>query len=414
MNKNFYMLNRQRLVNSISDDKCIMVFSSGYEINRSADENYEFQVNNNFYYLTGITQPNVFLIIIKDNERHMEILYIDEYDEMYEKWMGHRLTKKEASQISGIYMSNIDYVSNFISDVDSYMLDYKEVYLDLETKQNKNHNSFGLSFKDYLLEKHKDINVNDAYQDIIFLRMAKQTCEIRAIKRAIETTRLGIESLMKNAKSGMYEYQLEAYYDLAIKQDGNKPVSFKTIAASGINATTLHYSTNNSIINEGDLILFDLGCKDEGYCSDITRTFPVNGKFTPLQRKIYNIVLKANKEVLKKAKAGMTLKDLQEICIDVLAEGCLKAKLIKEKEEIKKYYFHGVSHSIGLDTHDPFLRSQPLPVNAVISNEPGLYFKEYNIGIRIEDDILIKENKAINLSKSIIKGVAQIERFMKR
>jgi Xaa-Pro aminopeptidase len=219
---------------------------------------------------------------------------------------------------------------------------------------------------------------------------------------------------MKNAKSGMYEYQLEAYYDLAIKQDGNKPVSFKTIAASGINATTLHYSTNNSIINDGDLILFDLGCKDEGYCSDITRTFPVNGKFTPLQRKIYNIVLKANKEVLKKAKAGMTLKDLQEICIDVLAEGCLKAKLIKEKEEIKKYYFHGVSHSIGLDTHDPFLRSQPLPVNAVISNEPGLYFKEYNIGIRIEDDILIKENKAINLSKSIIKGVAQIERFMKQ
>lgn len=414
MNKNFYMLNRQRLVNSLSDDKCIMVFSSGYEINRSADENYEFQVNNNFYYLTGITQPNVFLIIIKDNERHMEILYIDEYDEMYEKWMGHRLTKKEASQISGIYMSNIDYVSNFISDVDSYMLDYKEVYLDLETKQNKNHNSFGLSFKEYLLEKHKDINVNDAYQDIIFLRMAKQNCEIRAIKRAIETTRLGIESLMKNAKSGMYEYQLEAYYDLAIKQDGNKPVSFKTIAASGINATTLHYSTNNSIINEGDLILFDLGCKDEGYCSDITRTFPVNGKFTPLQRKIYNIVLKANKEVLKKAKAGMTLKDLQEICIDVLAEGCLKAKLIKEKEEIKKYYFHGVSHSIGLDTHDPFLRSQPLPVNAVISNEPGLYFKEYNIGIRIEDDILIKENKAINLSKSIIKGVGQIERFMKR
>ena len=110
----------------------------------------------------------------------------------------------------------------------------------------------------------------------------------------------------------------------------------------------------------------------------------------------------------------MTLKELQEICIDVLAEGCLKAKLIKEKEEIKKYYFHGVSHTIGLDTHDPCLRSKPLPVNAVISNEPGLYFKEYNIGIRIEDDLVLKEDKAINLSKSIIKSVSSIEKFMKK
>ena len=246
------------------------------------------------------------------------------------------------------------------------------------------------------------------------LRSTKLPCEISAIKRAVNTTKKGIECLMKNAKAGMYEYQLEAYFDLTIKQDGNKPVAFKTIAASGINATTLHYSTNDSIINDGDLILFDLGCKDSHYCSDITRTFPVNGKFTPLQKKIYNIVLKANKKICKVAKAGMTSKELQEICIEELATGCLKAKLIKEKEEIKKYYFHGVSHSIGLDTHDPIMRNRPLPINAVISNEPGLYFPEYNIGIRIEDDLLLKDDKAINLSKNIIKEVKAIEKFMKK
>ena len=244
--------------------------------------------------------------------------------------------------------------------------------------------------------------------------MSKQPCEIKAIKNAILTTKMGIEAIMRNVKAGMYEYQLEAYYDLTIKQDGNKPVAFKTIAAGGINATTLHYSTNNCILNDKELVLFDLGCKDNGYCSDITRTFPINGKFTPLQKKIYSIVLKANKEIAKIAHAGMTLKELQERCIEVLAEGCLKAKLIKEKEEIKKYYFHGVSHTLGLDTHDPCIRSKPLPVNSVITNEPGLYFPEYKIGIRIEDDLLLKEDRAINLSKDIIKEIKDIENFMKK
>ena len=176
----------------------------------------------------------------------------------------------------------------------------------------------------------------------------------------------------------------------------------------------MYFSTNDSVICDGDLILFDLGCKHNGYCSDISRTFPVNGKFSPLQKMIYEIVLKANKKICRVARAGMTLKELQEICIEELANGCLKAKLISTKEEIKKYYFHGVSHSIGLDTHDPISRSQPLPINAVISNEPGLYFPEYNIGVRIEDDLLLKTDKAINLSKDIIKEVEDIENFMKK
>ena len=414
MNKNFYRLNRQNLIKSLPFEKCMVVLSSGYEINRSADENYEFQVNNNFYYLTGIKQPNVHLIMLKEEDRHIEILYIDEYDELYEKWMGHRLTYKEASDISGIYRSNVSYVNNFEDDLLEFIDEYNIVCLDLETNRNVNHNSFGLSLKDQLVVEKPDCQIEDIYENIIVFRTSKKQCEVEALKRAIDTTQRGIECLMENVETGMYEYQLEAFFDFIIKQDGNKPTSFKTIAAGGINATTLHYSSNNTILKDGDLVLFDLGCKEEGYCSDITRTFPVNGKFSPLQKKIYNIVLKANKTICKVAKAGMTLKELQEICVDVLAEECLKAKLIKEKEEIKKYYFHGVSHTIGLDTHDPCIRSKPLPVNAVISNEPGLYFPEFNIGVRIEDDLLLKEDRAINLSKNIIKTVSAIEKFMKK
>lgn len=414
MNRNFYRLNRQRLISSLPYEKCMVVLSSGYEINRSADENYEFQVNNNFYYLTGIKQPNVHLIMLKENDRHVEILYIDEYSELYEKWMGHRLTYKEASDISGVYRSNVSYISNYEDDLLEFVDEYKVVCLDLETNRNVNHNSFGLALKDQLTVEKSEAEIKDIYENIVVLRTSKHKCEVEALQKAIDTTQKGIECLMENVEPGMYEYQLEAFFDFIIKTDGNKPTSFKTIAAGGINATTLHYSSNNTKLNDGDLVLFDLGCKCEGYCSDITRTFPVNGKFSPLQKKIYNIVLKANKTICKVAKAGMTLKQLQEICIDVLAEGCLKANLIKEKEEIKKYYFHGVSHTIGLDTHDPCLRNNPLPVNAVISNEPGLYFPEYNIGIRIEDDLLLKEDKAINLSKNIIKTVSAIEKFMKK
>lgn len=414
MNKNFYRLNRQNLISSLPYEKCMVVLSSGYEINRSADENYEFQVNNNFYYLTGIKQPNVHLIMLKENDRHIEILYIDEYDELYEKWMGHRLTYIEASDISGIYRSNVSYISNYEDDLLEFIEEYKVVYLDLETNRNTNHNSFGLALKDQLIVENKGLDIQDIYENIIVLRTSKHPLEVKEIQKAVETTRKGIECLMENVEPDMYEYQLEAFYDFMIKTDGNKPTAFKTIAAGGVNATTLHYTANNTKLKDGDLVLFDLGCKSNGYCSDITRTFPVNGKFSPLQKKIYNIVLKANKTICKVAKAGMTLRELQEICKEVLAEECLKAKLIENKEEISKYYFHGVSHTLGLDTHDPCLRNQPLPVNAVITNEPGLYFAKYNIGVRIEDDLLLKEDKAINLSKNIIKSVSAIEKFMKK
>ncbi len=413
MNKKFYSVNRFHLIENLMEDKCMIILSSGYEICRSADENYDFQVNNNFYYLTGIKQPNVHLILIKNEKTYQELLYIDEYSEMYEKWIGHRLSKKEAATISGVYLQNIEYIDEFEEDLNYYLKECSTVYLDLETNQNTNHSSFGLSLAANLQENYKKIEIKDVWESIVQLRMSKQPCEIKVLKKAIEVTKRGIESLMRHANPNIYEYQLEAYFDFEIKQNGNKEHSFKTIAASGANATTLHYSRNDSIIQKDDLILFDLGCKEKGYCSDITRTFPINGQFNALQAKIYKIVLKANKEVIKRAHAKMTLKELQEICIEVLAEGCLKEKLIKNKEEISKYYYHGVSHSIGLDTHDPYLKSMPLPVNAVISNEPGLYFPEYNIGIRIEDDILIKEKHAINLSKSIIKSMKQIETFMK-
>ena len=411
MNKSFYKKNRKKLFARLEDEACMVILSSGYSVTRSADENYPFQVNSNFFYLTGVTQEKVHLVLLKKGEEVKELLYIDEFDEQHAKWIGHRLTKKEASSISGVAVGDIRYISAFESDIADFAKEYLVVYLDLETNRNFNFNSFGLSMAKKF-ENDSAVEVKNIYEAIITLRSAKDKYEVEEIKKAIAVTAKGIDALMKNARPGMKEYQLEAYFDFVLKSEGQHDFAFTTIAASGGNATTLHYSSNDSVMQDGDLILFDLGAKSGGYSADISRTFPVNGKFSPLQRTIYEIVLAANKKICKEAKAGMTMGELQAITVDVLADGCLKAGLIKTREEIKRVYFHGVSHSLGLDTHDPMPRGIPLPVGAVITNEPGLYFPEHNIGIRIEDDLYLLKNKAINLSGDIIKEVDEIEAFM--
>lgn len=406
MEKNFYVGNRRGLFDIMEDG--VAVLSSGYRVNKSADENYDFQVNTNFYYLTGITQPQTQLVIIKNGNSYSERLYIDAYDEMYEKWCGHKLTKSEAAEICGVKEDDIYYNDEFEAYLHDVISSSPCVYFDLEKRDEPSYFTFGLKYA----EKFCDKNVRDVYPLVISLRVIKQPCEIEAFKSAIEVTRQGIERLMRKAKGGMYEYQLEAEFDYVAKTSGNKKYSFKTIAAAGENATTLHYTTNDSVIGDGDLILFDLGTREQEYCADISRTFPACGKFSPLQKTIYQIVLDANKKIIEVAKAGMTILELQQITIDMLADGCLRAGLIKNRDDIKKYYFHSVSHSIGLDCHDPNDRKKPLPEGAVISDEPGLYFPEHKIGVRIEDDLLICKDRAINLSESIIKEVREIEDYM--
>lgn len=406
MEKNFYVGNRRGLFDIMEDG--VAVLSSGYRVNKSADENYDFQVNTNFYYLTGITQPQTQLVIIKNGNSYSERLYIDAYDEMYEKWCGHKLTKSEAAEICGVKEDDIYYNDEFEAYLHDVISSSPCVYFDLEKRDEPSYVTFGLKYA----EKFCGKNVRDVYPLVISLRVIKQPCEIEAFKSAIEVTRQGIERLMRKAKGGMYEYQLEAEFDYVAKTSGNKKYSFKTIAAAGENATTLHYTTNDSVIGDGDLILFDLGTREQEYCADISRTFPACGKFSPLQKTIYQIVLDANKKIIEVAKAGMTILELQQITIDMLADGCLRAGLIKNRDDIKKYYFHSVSHSIGLDCHDPNDRKKPLPEGAVISDEPGLYFPEHKIGVRIEDDLLICKDRAINLSESIIKEVREIEDYM--
>jgi Xaa-Pro aminopeptidase len=292
--------------------------------------------------------------------------------------------------------------------------DINHLYLDLEKRGWSSIDTEANVFAKNIAGKYPQLKIKNIYHDICSLRLIKTDEEVAEIKKAINITHDGIKSLMNNAKPEMMEYELEANFDYVLKCSGVTDYAFKTIAASGVNATILHYSQNNTKTEDGDLILFDLGAQWNYYNADITRTFPLNGSFTERQKDIYNIVLKAMKDTMAVIKPGVPFTKLNETTRVSLAESLKKIGLIKEDSELSKYYFHGVSHYLGLDTHDVGSRDMELKPGMVLTIEPGLYIEEEKIGIRIEDDVLVTEDGYENLSKDIIKSVEDIESFMNR
>ena len=243
--------------------------------------------------------------------------------------------------------------------------------------------------------------------------MQKDADEVALIKEAVRVTDEGLKNVLKNLKPGQKEYQAQADFEYIVHYLGGERPSFATIAGSGMNGTMLHYETNRDTCQDGDLLLLDLGTKWEGYCSDITRTYPINGKYSERQRQVYDIVLKANRAVVEAAKPGVTTLELNDVCKKVLAEGCIELGLIKEESEIGKYYMHGVSHHLGIDVHDVTVSSnEKLRPGAIITDEPGLYIDEWAIGIRIEDDLLITEDGCEVLSEGIMRDPDEIEAYM--
>ncbi len=411
MKKEIYIKNRERLMSKVDENSVVILFA-GRAPYKSADETYQFTPNRNFYYLTGIDRENIILIMTKKNGKIEETLFIEESDPIMARWVGERMKSEEAKEISGI--SAVDYTKNFYSSLGGIFsrFNYDKLYLDLERQDWNIPMTEAQSMAKEVREKYSYLNIKNIYYYISELRTIKQEEEIEEIRKAISITKCGIEKMMENAKSNMMEYEIEAYFDYVLTSEGVKDKAFKTIAAAGKNATVLHYSENNSKCGEDDLILFDLGAQTNYYNADISRTFPVSGKFTERQKRVYNVVLKANLEVMKAVKPGIPFAELNEIAKKVLAEGCKELGLIKDDSELSKYYFHGVSHYLGLDTHDVGDRGEILKPGMVFTNEPGLYIPEEGIGIRIEDDLLVTEDGCENLSKDIIKTVEEIEAFM--
>ncbi|WP_353093845.1 aminopeptidase P family protein [Tissierella praeacuta] len=413
MDKEFFTRNRQRLEKSLDNNSILLLFA-GTAPYKSADELYQFIPNRNFYYLTGIDKKEIIFLMSKIDGKVSEKLFIERPDPIMAKWIGATITSEEAMEASRI--DDIEYLDNFEGAISSILSRNRieKIYLDLERQEIRTSITESQDFANMINEKYPYIQTNNIYYDIAELRMIKSDEEIQLIRKAIEITNEGIMNMVNNIKPGMMEYEIEAYFDFTLKKNGITNRAFDTIAASGKNATVLHYSDNNSMAQNGDLILFDLGAQYKYYNGDISRTFPVNGKFSERQKQVYEIVLKAQKAVEEGAKPGIPYRELNEIAKKVLAEGCKELGLIKEDEEVSRYYFHGVSHYLGADTHDVGEYNIELKPGMVITNEPGLYIEEEGIGIRIEDDLLITEDGCENLSKYIIKTVEEIESVMNK
>jgi len=245
---------------------------------------------------------------------------------------------------------------------------------------------------------------------MIPLRSVKSDWEIEQLQKAIAITGSGIKNIMKKAKVGMMEYELDAILKYEINRSGMKHIGFKSIIAAGKNAATLHYEKNNSKIGKDEMVLLDVGAACNGYSADISRTFPVTGKFTKRQKQVYSEVLSINKQIIEMVKPGVGFKELNKKTVELIQNSLMKLKLIKDKTEYRKYYMHSVGHHLGMDTHDLGARDSVLEAGNVITIEPGIYIPEESIGVRIEDDILVTSNGYQNLSENIPKEIKDLEK----
>ncbi|MBK5244471.1 MAG: aminopeptidase P N-terminal domain-containing protein [Eubacteriaceae bacterium] len=379
----FHSEKRKYLAEAL-DNNSIAIIYSGRQIAMSADANYPFYTNNNFYYLTGISEPEVVLILMKNSQGlFSEKLFIEEADLEKEKWVGKKINRTQAKDISGI----------------------NEIFYSKEmSKEIKCSKKPGVIYFDFMVPKHqsfktedddlkcllKNCVLKDLHPQFSKMRIIKTPEEVRMIKKANALTKKAFRTMASELKPGMFEYECAALFEYCVKNEGADGLAFETIAASGKNATTLHYVSNRSKTKSGELILFDLGARVQGYCGDISRTIPVNGEMTGTQEKAWNIVASVQKELINAYKPGADMKDLQELTKALFSDKCSKAGLLPKSGDISEFYYHGIGHPLGLDTHD--LRPEGdlvLAPGMVMTVEPGLYINELRLGIRIEDDVVI-------------------------
>ena len=415
MDKEVFIRNRQKLTKNIEDNSIIILFA-GSAPTKVGDEKYQFTPNRNFYYFTGIDEEDHILLIKKRKGKVEETIFIKDIDEEKERWVGRSLRNNEAAELSGI--EDIKYLSDFNNQLNSSLNKFTEIslYLDLRRADFDSLDRIEYYYSKSIKTKYPFVRIKNIYHNIIPLRLVKSKEEVDNIRKAIDITIDGVKSIMNNLKPDIKEYEIEAFFEFACKNNGSKDYAFKTIAATGKNATILHYVDNNSMIKDGDLILFDLGAQYNYYNADITRTFPANGRFTERQKQVYEAVLRVNLKVIDEIKPGVEFSEINKISREWIAKECIDLGLISKIEEVNKYYWHGIGHSLGLETHDidSLDRDTVFKEGMVWTVEPGIYIAEEGIGIRIEDDILVTADGVEVLTKGMIKTTTEIEEYMNR
>jgi Xaa-Pro aminopeptidase len=417
-----FIKNRFKLISGMEPGSCAIIFSAD-EMPRNGDQFFPYRQNSDFFYLTGVEQEKSVLILAPEhkNPKLREILVILKPTPEFEIWNGHRLTLREAREISGV--QQVIFHDAFESTLAEILQSSKNIYLnqpelpkffpEIESRDQR----LGREIK----EKYPYHEYRRLAPIIRKLRVIKEDEEIKNIRQAVKITGEAFQKILKTVKPGMNEKEIEAELWYEFIKKGAKGHAFRPIIASGKNGCFLHYTDNNKVIEDGELILMDFGAEYNNYAADCSRTFPANGKFTDRQADLYEGLLEVFKKAREIMKPGIRMDEVHDLVCDWMISFHKSAGLYTQKQVDShkgdspiwfKYYMHGTGHSVGLDVHDTYDKAEPLAPGMVFTCEPGIYIMDEKIGIRLENDILITENGNVDLMEKIPIELEEIERIM--
>ena len=404
--------------------KSVAFFNSNDLYPVSADTTLPFEQHRDIFYLSGVDQEESVLLLLKNenNSDTEEILFLKKPNELLTHWEGEKLSVEKAYLISGIkkvhWLEDLEKIGNeMISSIKNIYLNSNEHYrakVVVETRETR--------FNNWIKKKYPNKNNERSNPILQELRAVKDPIELELIKKACQITEKGFRRILNFVKPDVWEYEIEAEFSHEFLKNRSRKFAYQPIIASGKNSNILHYIENNQQCKDGDLVLLDVGAEYANYSSDMTRTIPISGKYTQRQKQVYNSVLHVKKEATNLLKPGILWKDHHTEVGKIMSYELLKLGLLDKSDiqnqtklepAFKKYFTHGTSHHLGLDTHDYGNINLPIQANNVFTVEPGIYIKEEGFGIRLEDDVIVQESgNPINLMKNIPIEIEDIESLM--
>ncbi len=423
ISKELYIKNRKKFTQQMTSNT-LAVFNSNDIYPVSADSTLPFAQHRDILYLSGVDQEESILVLFPDakDAKHREVLFLKETSDLIAIWEGEKLTKQAAFDVSGI--KTVYWLNQFDTIFRQMMADAEGIYLN--TNEHLRHSTVTETRESRFIKKVKaDYPAHQVHKSapiIHRIRSVKEQEELDLMQIACNITKKGFERLAKFTKPNVWEYELEAELIHEFIRNKSQGFAYTPIIASGANACVLHYIENNKQCKDGDVILLDVAAEYANYSSDMSRSIPVNGRFTPRQKEVYNAVLHVKNEAEKMLVPGTMLAEYQLEVGKIMEAELVKLKLLDQTDiknqnpewpAYKKYFMHGTSHFIGLDTHDVGLWNEPIKANMVFTCEPGIYIAEEGLGIRLEDNLVVQENGPVfNLMRDIPIEADAIEDLM--
>lgn len=422
IDQSLFILNRTNYAKQLKNNS-LAVFNAADEFPRSGDQNFIFKQNPDLFYLSGIDQEQTILLLYPDcpNPLYREVLFLRQTNDYIKVWEGYKYTKEQARAASGI--ENIYWLEDFDNILHSIVHYADNIYLNTNENDRYAHSVpyRDVRFIEQMRSKYPLHHYERSAPIMRGLRAVKSQLEIELTKKACAITRDAFVRVLKFTKPGVKEYEIEAEIIHEFIKQGGTGHAYTPIIASGHNANILHYNDNNQECKDGDVILFDFGAEYANYNADMSRSIPVNGKFTPRQKEVYNAVLHVMKEATKLIVANTVWNTYHEQVGEIMSEQLVNLGLISTTDvknqnpnypAYKKYFMHGTSHHLGIDVHDFAGRYTPFAVGNILTVEPGIYIPEEGLGIRLENNILITSNGNIDLMADIPVEADEIESIM--